>query len=58
MWKTYCDQIQSDMSKVAHTGDKRSEETGHIGKSRKGFYYGKKKKLYPFHKGKTQGGIM
>ncbi|KAF4801467.1 POU domain, class 6, transcription factor 2 [Turdus rufiventris] len=30
MWKTYCDQIQSDMSKVAHTGDKRSEKTGHI----------------------------
>lgn len=44
MRKTYCDQIQSDMSKVADTGDKRSEKRNQIGKSKKGFYQSKKKK--------------
>lgn len=44
------------MSKVAHTGDKRSEKRSQIGKSRKGGLW-QQKKLYPLQKRKTHGGI-
>lgn len=49
VWKTCCDQIQSDMSKVAEHGGKRSEKKNQIGKCQKRVYNGQKKKKSHTH---------